>query len=133
MSWYVFIFLSWATIDIHDIVYQIQAERINLNLDTAVPLGLIICELITNAFKHAFLKKNEGELIIKIYSTQNDNSFFLEVQDNGNGINSKESIRKQGLGGEIIEALTEQLDGELNLYSNENGTLVKIFFKQVEN
>ncbi|MBI1836888.1 MAG: sensor histidine kinase [Flavobacteriia bacterium] len=108
----------------------IDSPNINLNLDTAVPVGLIICELVTNAFKHAFNNKTEGNLIVRLYQLSDPSNFILEVKDDGSGFNAK--AKKIGLGSEIVESLAEQLDGELSTYSSEEGTLIKIFFKQVE-
>jgi two-component sensor histidine kinase len=115
-----------------NIEYSIDSKNIHLNLDTAVPIGLIICELVTNSFKHAFKEKENGNLFIQIEALE-DNKFVLVVKDDGNGMdNTLKKEKKHGIGTEIVEALTEQLDGELILKSSDNGTTIKIFFFQVE-
>lgn len=116
-----------------NIKYSIDSKNINLNLDTAVPVGLIICELVTNSFKHAFQNKDQGNLFIRIHALELNNKFVLEVSDNGSGMdNTFKKEKKQGIGTEIVEALTEQLDGESTITTSENGTNIKIFFFQVE-
>lgn len=108
---------------------EINAKNVFLNLDTAVPLGLILCELITNAFKHAFSAKLEGKVSISLYAKKSDNSYILEIQDNGVGFDA--SHVDNGLGSEIVDALTEQLEGEKTIFSDKNGSLTKIHFKKL--
>ena len=116
-----------------NIEYSIDSKDIHLNLDTAVPIGLIICELVTNSFKHAFQNKDQGNLFVRIHALEMTNKFVLEVSDNGSGMdNTFKKEKKQGIGTEIVEALTEQLDGESTITTSENGTNIKIFFFQVE-
>ncbi|MGV3630531.1 MAG: sensor histidine kinase [Bacteroidota bacterium] len=112
---------------------SLKTNRIVLNIDTVVPLGLIICELVTNAFKYAFTNKSGGTLRIEINYAEND-AYVLNVKDNGVGM--KENfmfLESQTLGVEIVTALTEQLDGEITYKSDESGTAIKIKFKETKN
>lgn len=109
----------------------LKSFDIVLNIDTVVPLGLIICELITNSFKYAFINKNEGNLRIEINHGEND-FFILTVKDDGNGMKENFSfLESKTLGVEIITALTEQLEGNMTYKSDENGTSIKIKFKEI--
>ncbi len=109
----------------------LKSFDIVLNIDTVVPLGLIICELITNSFKYAFINKNEGNLRIEINHGEND-YFILTVKDDGNGMKENFSfLESKTLGVEIITALTEQLEGNMTYKSDENGTSIKIKFKEI--
>ena len=114
-----------------EINYIIDVKNIHLNLDTSVPLGLIICELITNVFKHAFNNLQKGKLDIQIKKIEHSNIYTLRISDNGSGFNSKDKNFKDGIGLEIIEALTEQLEGEMETNTSMNGTIINITFKQL--
>lgn len=111
---------------------SLKTNDIILNIDTVVPLGLIICELTTNAFKYAFENKSEGKLKIEI--SRIDGGFYqLSVKDNGNGMPQHfDFLESKTLGVEIILALTEQLEGEVSYKSTENGTSFKIKFKEIK-
>lgn len=112
-----------------NIAFQLKTNNILLNIDTAVPLGLIISELTTNAFKYAFHNRENGRLKIEINHTEND-YYVLNVKDNGIGMKENFNfLESNTLGVEIVQALTEQLDGILTYKSDENGTSIKIKFK----
>jgi len=65
-------------------ILKISAEDIMLDIDTSIPLGLILNELLTKAMKYAFPNQNKGELIVKFY--QQDENYILMVKDNGKGL-----------------------------------------------
>ena len=98
-------------------------QKIYFDIQISVPFGLILNEIIVNSLKHAF-RDNEGELRIKLIALEN--RAILEVRDNGRGF--KMEKLKKSMGFELIEALTSQLDGELTIDSNSNGTSTKIEF-----
>lgn len=107
----------------------IQTDNIKMSLDTAVPLGLIICELITNSFKHAFTERKDGEILISLQAGDQPKSFVLLVKDNGVGFKYGMNFLVEGsLGSEIISALTEQLNGILNIDTSEKGTTFTLNF-----
>ncbi|MCE3297111.1 MAG: signal transduction histidine kinase [Crocinitomicaceae bacterium] len=112
---------------------SLKTNGIVLNIDTVVPLGLIICELATNAFKYAFDNKSEGRLKIEINHAENG-YYVLNVKDNGIGMKENFNfLESKTLGVEIVTALTEQLDGEITYKSDDNGTAIKIKFKETKN
>ena len=105
----------------------VSSESSVINLDIAVPLGLIISELITNSVKHAFLEANEPE--IQIQFLKNKHGFELIYSDNGIGLPDNFSlVQPQSLGIEIIVALVEQINATIK-YSNNNGAIFNITFK----
>lgn len=110
------------------IKFNLHAEELILHLDIAVPLGLIVSELITNSVKHAFHAIETPELTIELI--QLNKNFELWVRDNGNGLPSDFDLHSgdMGLGSDIIIALTEQIDAELSYY-NINGASFKILFQ----
>ncbi|MDX2214097.1 MAG: PAS domain S-box protein [Oculatellaceae cyanobacterium bins.114] len=95
------------------IALNVDVESVILNLDQAIPCGLIINELVSNALKHAFLIDQPGEINIKL--CQVDEHLKLTIQDNGVGLPEQINWQEtQSLGLSLVYALaTEQLDGEL--------------------
>ena len=107
--------------------FSVITNDIVLDIKHAVPCGLILNELITNACKHAFKGRETGE--IKIEFTQTDNKITMIVSDNGIGFNADDLLRKSNtLGLTLIIALTDQLDGMLRTDS-ENGITYYLSFE----
>ena len=105
---------------------DIQMNEFELDVDTAVPIGLIANELITNSLKHAF-PNNEGGMV-SITLSEEDNLIKLTIADNGKGVPqpSSESI-KRGFGTQLVQLLTAQLDGKIDR-STTDGTSTVILF-----
>lgn len=100
---------------------------VHVTISSAIPLALIVNELITNAYKHAFLNKKEG--VIEVSLLENNNQVFLTIKDNGHGFD-KNVIPKNSIGLDILNGLIEQIEGNCQLSSNENGTQYKISFSK---
>jgi two-component sensor histidine kinase len=98
-----------------------------VGIDTAIPLGLILNELITNCYKYAFKDKLEG--LISIDFHQKEKGYFLKVQDNGIGVTTDLDITKtKTLGLNLVRGLVRQLDGQLDFKSSAVGTICTIHF-----
>jgi PAS domain S-box-containing protein len=110
-----------------EIKLRINMPKVHYEIDIAVPLGLIINEILTNAFKHAFTLKDSGIVEISLYRAD-DNTCSLQISDNGKGFDPTAIENNQSLGMMIIENLTHQIDGELELNSDEQGTRYKVTF-----
>ena len=109
---------------------RILSKGMKFDVDTAIPLGLIINEIITNSYKYAFNRGKENRLSISINKQDKDN-FKLIISDNGPGISGEFDIKKaKSLGLRLVNRLVKQLQGSLNL-TNENGAKFEIFFKDV--
>jgi two-component sensor histidine kinase len=102
---------------------SINSENIKMDLDTAIPLGLIVNELITNSFKHAFKNRPDGKINISL--TKKGNLVTFVAKDNGSGFIYEEA--RHGLGMELINILVEQINGSIK-FRNENGTEAEIVF-----
>jgi two-component sensor histidine kinase len=102
---------------------------IYLGVETAIPCGLIINELVSNALKHAFPNGREGEIYVKLHNCD-ENKIELTVSDNGIGIPENLDIKNSNsLGLHLVYILTEdQLKGEIRV-ENSNGTKFQIKFK----
>ncbi|AKB46898.1 sensory transduction histidine kinase [Methanosarcina sp. Kolksee] len=123
-------------------------ENILLDMDTAVPLGIIVNELVSNSLKYAFLNRDKGEIQIKFHKDNNrenrsnieeskseeykTTSFILTISDNGVGISEDLDIKElDSLGLQLVIFLVDQLDGKLELKKG-NGTEFIIRFTVVE-
>ena len=108
---------------------QIEMPELELDVDTAVPIGLITNELLTNALKHAFIKKASGNIQISL--KRNEAELELKIQDNGNGHTTASISDEQGFGTLLVQLLTAQLGGQLQKTSN-NGTTIVLKFQEQE-
>ena len=109
-----------------NIKLELDIDDIYLDVDTIVPIGLIINELITNALKYAFDGKEIGTLSIAF--AEIDNSLVLDVRDDGKGMVQDGFNKSNSFGNKLIKTLTEQLDGTLNV-DGHNGTHIHLEFK----
>jgi two-component sensor histidine kinase len=111
-----------------NVEFEINTHDNSFDLDTSIPLGLIINELVCNALKHAFPKDLKGKIEIEI-QRNNSESFLLKIKDNGIGINkSKKSNSSIGL--ELVSLLAMQLKGRINRI-DDFGTSYNIEFKEI--
>ena len=126
-----------------NLIYSYKSDDFNIKLDThfdeiflnlyqAIPCGLIINELVSNALKHAFKKISKGKLSIHIYKKANN--ILLNIGDNGIGMPDNININIENtetLGFQLVHALVDQLDGTIDV-NNKNGTEYLIKFEQVK-
>ena len=118
---------------------KVNSDNIGVNIDAAIPCGLIINELFSNSMKHAFsnLQSNgdnekTNEIIVDFHS-QTDGEMELMVCDNGVGLSKDINIREtDSLGLQLVCALTEQLKGKIDV-EIEEGTKFKVTFPDVLN
>lgn len=110
-----------------NVTVEKNIEDFTINSKTALSIGIIINELVTNIFKYAFPEKENGEILIELKKI--DNNVTLTIKDNGIGIDEKVSENKtQGFGLSIVKMLVEQLEGTFVL-KNDSGTKSVIEFK----
>ena len=106
-----------------------EMNAMELDVDTAIPIGLIVNELLTNSLKYAFPNNQKG--IIKIGLKKEHGQLFLKVSDNGIGKSDKEEYIGTGFGTKLIQLLTRQLEGKMKL-DIENGTMVSFEFQHFD-
>jgi two-component system, sensor histidine kinase PdtaS len=104
---------------------QCNAESHDLALPSAVPLGLIINELVTNALKYAFPDERPGRVVVG-FSRDGDH-YHLLVEDNGIGMSN--DIKGGGLGLHLLQGFSRAIDGEINISSTSAGTSVSLKFE----
>ena len=119
------------------VALRLNIEHITLGLDAAIPCGLIINELASNALKHAFVKRERGDLMIDFHRKNGrrhsaEDGLILSVKDNGIGLPENFDFRQStSLGLQLVMALVKQLNGKITHY-HRNGTQFRIEFKPVE-
>lgn len=108
---------------------NVDVENIKLNIDTAIPMGLMVNEIVSNSVKYAFPNKN-GLITLKLKYL--DDHYLLYVSDNGIGFPEDLDIRDSStLGLKLVKSLAIQLEGELEIKSN-NGTSFILKFKELK-
>jgi two-component sensor histidine kinase len=109
---------------------DIAIEVETLGIDTLVPLGLIVNEIISNSLKHAFDGRTEGNIFIHLNYADNKEEYLLHVGDNGKGFEGEiDAENSATLGLELVYTLVDQLDGKVEL-SSKNGVVYDIIFKK---
>jgi PAS domain S-box-containing protein len=109
-------------------------ESINLHIETAIPVGLMINELVTNSLKHAFteLAEDSEEEIRISFTCPKKNKYRLIVSDNGKGIPPDIDWKdNSSFGLRIIRLLAQQLSGEIDRIEQVNGTGFSIIFSEL--
>ncbi len=121
---------QYYSIDPNLIKLNLEVEDLMLGMDTAIPCGLIVNELVSNSLKYAFPPGSGGEISITL--NIENNNFLLEVADNGIGLPENVDLEKTGtLGLRLVVSLTEQINGNINLI-RDSGTKFEISFAEVE-
>lgn len=107
-----------------ELIVNYSMDKIMIDFDIAIPMGLIVNELVTNSIKHGFIDRQKG--IIDIHLLKKENEIVLIVKDNGIGIPVNldiENIKTLGL--KLIKLLVDQLKGKYKIF-RETGTTVQI-------
>ena len=114
----------------HDqIKLHFALEPLFLNLETATPCGLIISELITNVFQHAFPDNKKGELCVRLETV--DEQITIIIQDNGVGFAPGFDVQQtESLGLQLVNLLVQQLEGDLEIIQNQ-GITFKLSFSEL--
>jgi two-component sensor histidine kinase len=109
------------------VAVQVEAEDVWLGIYDAIPCGLIVNELVSNALKHAFPGNREGQ--IRVAFSRKDNSYLLQVADDGVGFPAGLDFRAtNSLGLQLVTTLVDQLEGQIELHRNGPGTLFLVSF-----
>jgi two-component sensor histidine kinase len=116
-----------STFSGHQNKVTLDIEAVDVSIETALPIGLIINELLTNTFKYAFPDGSPGQIHLAVHQVGNEQYRFT-FSDNGIGMPASFDPEKStSLGMYIVRLLTQQLDGSLQIY-RENGTRFVITF-----
>ncbi len=109
-----------------DLIVESPSEVIGPEL--AVPLGLLVTEAITNAYKHAFIDRTHGTIHVHV-ERESPEKLLIRIRDNGAGFDPDSIVGAEanGLGRSLIEAFVRQLHGELQIKADD-GTVVEVRF-----
>ena len=107
---------------------DINVNGLSFDVNLSVPLGLIVNEMITNAFKHGFVNRQDGRISIAIKEIE-ENKYEMLISDNGHGLPGDFDPEKStSLGLRLVKGLSRQLGGDYSFY-NQNGANFVIQFK----
>jgi two-component sensor histidine kinase len=110
-----------------DVKVEVDANNINFDIDTAIPLGLIVNELVSNAYKYAFEQQKSGTIKIGIKAL-NDEDYELHVDDDGKGLPADFNPNKgKSLGLKLVNILSRQLRGKFSTMPSEGASFIVKF------
>ena len=100
-----------------DLHFDPQLEEIHLSIEQAIPCGVLVNELVSNAMKHAFRGRKSGNLVLRL--AEIEGAVEIEVRDDGVGLQVDwASTKNDSLGMYLVQALSEQLDARLTIRSS---------------
>jgi PAS domain S-box-containing protein len=106
---------------------KVEVDHINITLDMAIPMGLIINELVTNSLKHAFAGREQGKVSVSLHLSE-DHRVHMTVSDNGIGLPADYSERSTTtLGTQLVKVLVGQLGGEITVDSSNGAKFIISF------
>ena len=111
------------------IVLKTDIESELLPTDEAIPIGLIVNELVTNALKYAFPSETRGTVMVTLKRVPG--ALRLTVADDGKGVDIRRA--DSGLGGRLVEGFAQQLGGQVERESSSQGTTVHLILPSREN
>jgi two-component sensor histidine kinase len=114
----------------HRVKLETRLDPVDVSIESALPIGLIVNELLTNAFKYAFPEGARGRILIRLEKQQGDRC-LLVVRDNGVGLPASSTLdSEKSLGLYIVGLLVEQLEGTVDII-REKGTSFSIRFRNI--
>ena len=107
--------------DKHTVIFKNLMPEILIDIDTAIPIGLIMNELFTNSFKYAFENTVRREITINLFKSEKKGEMILSYSDNGPGLpEGFDFLKAKSLGIKLIRMLAKQLSGKASYLKNEN-------------
>lgn len=115
------------------ILLKTKIDPVSLNIDHVILIGLVLNELISNALKYAFCKKESGTLFITLQQNENKDELLLEVKDDGDGFPQGLNIyRTESFGYKLVKAFAHKLKARLEVFNN-NGACVQLHIRKFKN
>ncbi|MDZ7682251.1 MAG: histidine kinase dimerization/phosphoacceptor domain -containing protein [Fodinibius sp.] len=110
---------------------EIDAGDVSLDMNQAIPCAILINELVTNAFKHAFGEQEEGTIWVEL--SERDNHITVIVRDDGVGLPENFSVKEHStIGMNLIKTLTQQLEGTLDVKIQKRVDILKYNFQKLK-
>lgn len=111
-----------------DINFNVEVPSVAFKIEKVIPIGLLINEMITNSYKHAFHSSNDNAINIQLLIDPMGD-YMLKYEDNGTGLGEGyNSVNPQSIGMDLIDSFVDQLDGTLDLKSTNKGLEYTISF-----
>jgi two-component sensor histidine kinase len=108
------------------VALSVESDEVDLPVARAIPVGLIVNELVTNAYKHAFKGKQEGTLRVELHRAE---SLALTVEDDGVGCPENAA---SGVGSQLVQLLVRQLNGTMEHARAAQGCRVRVSFPEAD-
>ncbi|WP_421774528.1 PAS domain-containing sensor histidine kinase [Gracilimonas sp.] len=111
---------------------DIDSELIHLNINQAIPASLIVNEVLTNTYKHAFPDKEEGKISFSL--SESNDLITIEITDDGVGFPTNENPEQSSLGVHLIDVLSQQIEASYKYINKEDGkgTYFSMSFKRTD-
>jgi PAS domain S-box-containing protein len=104
-----------------------RVEPVTLAVDVAIPVGLVLNEMLTNAMKHAFHGRDAGCIELELH--RSGERCVMDVADDGVGVGTRDPANADSLGMRVMRALARQLEGELEITPRAQGTRARLTFR----
>jgi PAS domain S-box-containing protein len=114
-----------SMLDGKSIALRVETEPLVLDVDRAIPLGLVVNELVTNSIKHAFPNGAKGNIFVQLTKGGAGEVLRLSIGDDGRGVEKKDGNERDGLGMRLVEGLMQQVGGTMEI-KNERGARYEI-------
>jgi len=124
LSSYLSALASNVEVAFENVTIEVKSDRLEVPIEHAVPIGLVVNELMTNSLKHAF-GGNAGAIEIHLRASSGPGMATLEVKDNGKGM---EKRKAGGSGLQLVRGLADQIRGRFEQESSRSGTTSRIIF-----
>ncbi len=120
--------LHTHNVDLNKIRYNLDVDEVKVDINKAIPLGLIFNEVVSNVFKHAFPKGRGGEVLIKLRRHKKNKKITLTIRDNGVGMPDEVDVENpKTLGLQLVKDLVVQINGDVRI-KKKAGTEIEIIF-----
>lgn len=108
----------------NDVAFEVNGTCSELNIAQAIPLGLIMNELVTNSLKYAFADETEGVIVVDIQ--EKEKKLMIQYADNGPGLKNEFNLQKGGFGFKLLHILSSQLNAAITYEKEESGAVFRI-------
>ena len=109
---------------------EFDLDKVELEITQAIPCGLILNEVLTNSYKHAFEDRSDGKIWVSF--KKNQDLITYKIYDNGIGFPEENSTDRRSLGMTLVKTLGKQLNAETTISSN-SGASFEFRFKRKKN
>lgn len=111
--------------------WEVNLNKTSINVNQALPCTLLVNEVLTNIYKHAFTNRKSGHIKLDVRTRRKN--IDIVIQDNGKGLPDNFDLNSaDSVGMTLIKTLTEQLKGESEFVKTENGTEFRLSFEQAD-